>query len=104
DGGQGEAVRVPYADGTLVPVDPEVAGDSALLTRLTPLTDVFPTGHHAAVSAGAAAGTTAVVIGDGAVGLCATLAARRLGAARIVVVGHHAERLDIARDFGATDV
>jgi len=104
DGGQGEAVRVPYADGTLVPVSPDVAGDTGLLTKLTPLTDVFPTGHHAAVSAGVGPGRTAVVIGDGAVGLCAVLAASRLGAERVVVVGHHEDRLDIARRFGATDV
>jgi threonine dehydrogenase-like Zn-dependent dehydrogenase len=104
DGGQGEAVRVPQADGTLVPVSPEVAGDTEMLTRLTPLTDVFPTGHHAAVSAGVGAGRPAVVIGDGAVGLGATLAASRLGASRVIVVGHHEERLAIARRFGATDV
>jgi threonine dehydrogenase-like Zn-dependent dehydrogenase len=104
DGGQGEAVRVPWADGTLVPVSPEAAGDDGLLTKLTPLTDVFPTGHHSVVSAGVSPGATAVVIGDGAVGLCATLAAHRLGAERIIVVGHHADRLDIAKRFGATDV
>jgi hypothetical protein len=104
DGGQGEAVRVPYADGTLVPVSPEVAGDEALLTRLTPLTDVFPTGHHSVVSAGVERGGTAVVIGDGAVGLCATLAAHRIGAERIIVLGHHEGRLEIARRFGATNV
>ncbi|MFL6238749.1 MAG: zinc-dependent alcohol dehydrogenase family protein [Actinomycetes bacterium] len=104
DGGQGEAVRVPYADGTLVPVPSEAAGNDALLTKLTPLTDVFPTGHHSVVSSGVQRGGTAVVIGDGAVGLCATLAAHRIGAERIVVVGHHDDRLDIARRFGATDV
>jgi threonine dehydrogenase-like Zn-dependent dehydrogenase len=104
DGGQGEAVRVPYADGTLVPVDPAVAGDNALLTKLTPLTDVFPTGHHSIVSAGVTAGSTAVVIGDGAVGLCAALAAHRIGAERLIVVGHHADRLEIAKRFGATHI
>jgi threonine dehydrogenase-like Zn-dependent dehydrogenase len=104
DGGQGEAVRVPYADGTLVPVTPEAAGDESLLTKLTPLTDVFPTGHHSVVSAGVTKGSTAVVIGDGAVGLCATLAAHRVGVERLIVVGHHNDRLDIARRFGATDI
>ncbi len=104
DGGQGEAVRVPYADGTLVPVAPDVANDEALLTKLTPLTDVFPTGHHSVVSAGVARGATAVVIGDGAVGLCATLAAHRLGVERLIVVGHHDDRLEIAKKFGATDI
>jgi alcohol dehydrogenase len=60
------------------------------------------TGHHAAVSAGVTAGDTCVVVGDGAVGLCAVLAARRLGAERIVAVGHHEDRLAIAEEFGAT--
>ena len=62
------------------------------------------TGHHGALSAGVAPGSTAVVVGDGAVGLCAVLAARRLGAERIISLGHHPDRLDIARRFGATDV
>jgi threonine dehydrogenase-like Zn-dependent dehydrogenase len=62
------------------------------------------TGHHAAVCAGVEPGSTCVVIGDGAVGLCAVLAARRLGAERIIIVGHHADRLEKARSFGATDV
>lgn len=61
-------------------------------------------GHHAAVMAGVHPGETAIVIGDGAVGLCGTLAARRLGAERIVVLGHQPLRLDLARRFGATDV
>ena len=78
DGGQGEAVRVPQADGTLVKLP--VAADSALLPSLMTLTDVFCTGHHAAVTARVAPGVSVVVIGDGAVGLCAVLAARRLGA------------------------
>jgi threonine dehydrogenase-like Zn-dependent dehydrogenase len=62
------------------------------------------TGHHAARSAGVGYGKTVAVIGDGAVGLCAVVASRRLGADRIVVIGHHEERLDIARRLGASDV
>jgi alcohol dehydrogenase len=104
DGAQGEAVRAPQADGTLVKVPDEAANDEALLTALFPLTDVMGTGHHAALCAGVVAGSTCVVVGDGAVGLCAVLAARRLGAARIIAVGHHADRLEKARAFGATDL
>jgi threonine dehydrogenase-like Zn-dependent dehydrogenase len=104
DGGQAEAVKAPFADGTLVVLPEAIAGDEALQKAALPLTDVMATGHHAAVSAGVGAGSTVAVVGDGAVGLCAVLAARRLGAERIVAVGHHADRLDIARRFGATDI
>ncbi|MCA9673232.1 MAG: zinc-dependent alcohol dehydrogenase family protein [Myxococcales bacterium] len=104
DGAQGQFVRAPLADGTLVPVPERVREDDALLDALFPLTDVMGTGHHAAVCAGVTAGSTAVVIGDGAVGLCGVLAARRLGAERIIAVGHHEDRLAKARAFGATDV
>jgi alcohol dehydrogenase len=105
DGGQGEAVRAPLADGTLVPL-PEDAdlSDPRLATALATLTDVMGTGHHGARSAGVEPGATAVVVGDGAVGLCAVLAARRLGADRIIALGHHPDRLEMARGFGATDV
>jgi threonine dehydrogenase-like Zn-dependent dehydrogenase len=102
DGAQGEAVRVPHADGTLVVVPPALLdADPALLL---PLCDVLPTGHHAAVSAGVKFGHRVVVIGDGAVGLCAVLAARRLGAESVTLIGHHEQRLELARRFGATDV
>jgi alcohol dehydrogenase len=104
DGAQGEAVRAPLADGTLVRVPDEVRGDDHLLRALFPLTDVMGTGHHAAVCAGLAPGSTCVVVGDGAVGLCAVLAARRLGAERIIIIGHHRDRLEKARAFGATDL
>jgi len=105
DGGQGEAVRAPLADGTLVALPEEVdLSDHRLAAALATLTDVMGTGHHAALAAGIAPGDTAVVVGDGAVGLCAVLAARRLGAERIISLGHHPERLEIARRFGATDV
>jgi threonine dehydrogenase-like Zn-dependent dehydrogenase len=102
DGGQGEAVRVPQAQGTLVKVD--VPEDSALLPSLLTLSDVFCTGHHAAVTAGVNPRTTVTVVGDGAVGLSAVLAARRLGAERIILLGRHQARTDLGREFGATDV
>jgi len=102
-GAQGEYVRAPHADGTLVRVPDRYADDEAALESLLPLTDVMGTGHHAAVSAGVEPAGSCVVVGDGAVGLCAVLAARRLGARRIVAVGHHEGRLERAREFGATD-
>lgn len=102
DGGQAEAVRVPFADATLVPVPTDV--DAGLLRRLLPLTDVMATGAHAAFLSGIRPGATAVVVGDGAVGLCAALAARRAGAERVVLVGRHEERSALARRMGATDV
>ncbi|GHF26712.1 alcohol dehydrogenase catalytic domain-containing protein [Streptomyces griseoluteus] len=102
DGGQGEAVRVPYADGTLVKLP--VAADSALVPSLLALSDVMTTGHHGAVTAGVGRGDTVLVIGDGAVGLCAVIAARRLGAERIVLAGRHGQRTDLGKEFGATDV
>lgn len=102
DGGQGERVRVPHADGTLV-ATPEVP-DDALIPSLLTLSDVMGTGHHAAVSAGVTRGSTVVVVGDGAVGLCAVLAAKRLGASRIVAMSRHADRQAVAREFGATDI
>jgi threonine dehydrogenase-like Zn-dependent dehydrogenase len=102
DGGQGEAVRVPQADGTLVrlPVEP----DAVLMPSLLTLTDVMSTGHHAALSARVSPGKSVAVVGDGAVGLCGVIAARRLGAEQIVILGHHENRIALARDFGATDV
>jgi alcohol dehydrogenase len=104
DGGQGEAVRVPLADGTLVRLPDDVdLGDPVLARACATLTDVLGTGHHAARSSGIGPGGTAVVVGDGAVGLCGVLAARRLGAERIVVMGRHDDRLAVARRFGATD-
>ncbi|MEV7060432.1 zinc-dependent alcohol dehydrogenase family protein [Streptomyces microflavus] len=104
DGGQGEAVRVPYADGTLVKLPAAAASDDRLLTALLALSDVLGTGHHAALGAGVTKGSTVAVVGDGAVGLCGVLAAKRLGAERIIALGRHSARTDIARRFGATDV
>ncbi|MGG5260109.1 alcohol dehydrogenase catalytic domain-containing protein [Phycicoccus avicenniae] len=104
-GGQAEAVRVPLADGTLVPV-PGVTPDTdeALLASVLTLSDVYGTGWHAAVRGGVTAGSTVTVIGDGAVGLLAVLSAKQLGAERIVLMGRHAARTDLGRAFGATDV
>lgn len=102
DGGQGEAVRVPQAQGTLVKVP--VGEDSDLLPSLLTLSDVFSTGHHCAVTAGVTEGSTVTVIGDGAVGLSAVLAAKRLGAEQIILMGRHTSRTDLGVEFGATDV
>lgn len=102
DGGQGEAVRVPQAMGTLVKLP--VAPDSALMPSLLTLSDVFCTGHHCAVTAGVGPRTTVTVIGDGAVGLSAVLAAKRLGAEQIILMGRHKTRTDLGREFGATEV
>ncbi len=103
DGCQGEIVRVPWADGTLVPV-PGGQPDQAMVTQLLTLADVFPTGHHAAVSAGVTPGSTVAVVGDGAVGLSAVLAAKRIGAGRIVAMSRHEDRQRIARQFGADEI
>jgi threonine dehydrogenase-like Zn-dependent dehydrogenase len=103
DGGQGEAVRVPLADSTLVPVPGSGHSDAVLRSLLT-LSDVMPTGHHAAVMAGVKKGDTVAVVGDGAVGLCAVLAAMRLGAERIIALSRHPARQQVARGFGATDL
>src|SRR3989441_3730874 len=102
DGGQGEAVRVPQADGTLVvlPVGP----DDALMPGLLTLSDVMGTGHHAARAAKVAPGKTVAVVGDGAVGLCGVIAARRLGAERIIMLGSYPDRIALGTEFGATDV
>lgn len=102
DGAQGEYVRVPLADGTLV-VTPEHP-DEALMPHVLTLTDVLGTGHHAALSAGVRPGSSVAVVGDGAVGLCGVIAARRLGAERIVAMSRNPVRQALAREFGATDV
>jgi threonine dehydrogenase-like Zn-dependent dehydrogenase len=101
-GAQAEAVRVPQADGTLVVLP--VGKDDALMPSLLTLSDVMGTGHHAAVAANVGPGKTAAVVGDGAVGLCAVIAAKRLGAERIIIMGRHPERIALAQEFGATDV
>jgi threonine dehydrogenase-like Zn-dependent dehydrogenase len=102
DGGQGEAVRVPQADGTLVALP--VGEDDALLPSLLTLSDVMGTGHHAALAAKVEPGKTVAVVGDGAVGLCGVIAAKRLGAERIILLGNNPERVALGQEFGATDV
>lgn len=101
-GAQAEAVRVPLADGTLYVVP--AGKDGALLPSLLTLSDVMGTGHHAAVAARVGPGKTVAVVGDGAVGLCGVIAARRLGAEQIIIMGRHPDRTALAREFGATDV
>jgi threonine dehydrogenase-like Zn-dependent dehydrogenase len=103
DGGQGEAVRAPFAEATLVKIPDAASNDEALLARILPLTDVMGTGHHAAISAGVGMGSTVAIIGDGAVGLCGVLAAKRLGAERIIMFGRHPDRLALASRFGASE-
>ena len=102
-GGQAEAIRAPFADATLVKIPADVAGDDSILTRLLPLTDVMGTGYHAIVSSQLQPGKTVIVVGDGAVGLCAVLSAKVLGAGRIILMGHNAGRLKLGQKFGATD-
>src|SRR5437867_310296 len=101
-GAQAEAVRIPLADGTLFVLPG--GKDDALMPSLLTLTYVMGTGHHAAVAAKVGPGKTVAVVGDGAVGLCGVIAARRLGAEQIILLGRHADRIALAREFGATDV
>ncbi len=103
DGGQGEAVRVPLAGSTLVPV-PGTQHSDEMMRSFLALSDVMCTGHHAAVSAGVRSGSVVAVVGDGAVGLCAILAAHRMGAARIIALSRNPPRQEVARLFGATDI
>ena len=104
DGGQAEYVRVPQAAGTLVPVPGSDFSDERLASLLA-LTDVMATGYHAAVSAEVKPGATVAVVGDGAVGLCGVLAARMLGAARVILLAStHENRHLLAREWGATDI
>jgi threonine dehydrogenase-like Zn-dependent dehydrogenase len=102
DGGQGEAVRVPRADGTLVVLP--VGEDDALMPSLLTLSDVMGTGHHAAVAAKVRPGISVAVVGDGAVGLCGVIAAKRLGAEQIILLGNNPERIALGQEFGATDI
>lgn len=103
---QAELARIPLADGSLVKVpdvDPDTAEEGLLASLLT-LSDVYLTGHHAAYMANVNQGTTVTVIGDGAVGLSAVLAARQMGAERIILMGRHKDRTDLGVEWGATDV
>jgi threonine dehydrogenase-like Zn-dependent dehydrogenase len=101
-GTQSELARIPLADGTLVatPGTP----DPELIPSLLAASDVLGTGWFAAVAAEAGPGKTVVVVGDGAVGLSAVLAAKQLGAERIIAMSRHADRQVLARGFGATDI
>jgi threonine dehydrogenase-like Zn-dependent dehydrogenase len=102
DGGQGEAVRVPQADGTLVRLP--VERDDALMPSLLTLSDVMSTGHHAALCARVGPGKTVAVVGDGAVGLCGVIASKRLGAERVILLGRNPARTALGREFGADEV
>jgi len=102
EGAQAEAVRIPQADGTLfkLPVDK----DDTLMPSLLTLADVMGTGHHAAIVAKVGPRMKVAVVGDGAVGLCGVIAARRLGAEQIIILGRHPDRIALAKQFGASDV
>jgi threonine dehydrogenase-like Zn-dependent dehydrogenase len=101
-GTQAEKARIPYADGTLV-ATPGLP-DPDLVPHLLAASDVLGTGWFAAVAAEAGPGRTVAVVGDGAVGLMGVLAAKQLGAERIIAMSRHADRQDLARHFGATDI
>lgn len=102
NGGQGEYVKVHQAEGSLVRTDG--VPDASLVPSLLTLSDVMATGWHAAVAAQVRPGSTAVVVGDGAVGLCGVLAAAQLGAERVVAMSRHESRQKVATAFGATDI
>ena len=102
NGCQAEFVRIPQADGTLVPLPEKPAAE--LVPQVLALSDVMGTGWYAAEAAEVRPGMTVVVVGDGAVGLCAVIAARELGAGRIVAMSRHEDRQKLALEFGATDL
>ncbi|WP_345345309.1 zinc-dependent alcohol dehydrogenase family protein [Rhodococcus olei] len=101
-GTQSELARIPYADGTLVATPGQP--DQDLIPSLLAASDVLGTGWFAAVAAAAGPGKTVAVVGDGAVGLMGVLAAKQLGADRIIAMSRHADRQVLAREFGATDI
>jgi threonine dehydrogenase-like Zn-dependent dehydrogenase len=102
EGAQAPLLRVPLAGGTLV-ATPDIPSDE-LIPSLLAASDVLGTGWFAADAAAAGPGKTVAVVGDGAVGLCAVLAARQLGAERIIAMSRHEPRQRLAREFGATDI
>ena len=102
DGAQAERIRIPQADGTLLPTPGQP--DDDLIPSILALSDVMCTGWHAAISAGVGPGTSVAVVGDGAVGLSAVLAAVQLGATTIIAMSRHEDRAALAREFGATHV
>jgi len=101
-GTQAEYARIPLADGTLVATPGEPSPD--LIPALLAASDVLGTGWFAAVAAEAGPGRTVAVVGDGAVGLMGVLAAKQLGAERIIAMSRHADRQELARRLGATDI
>ncbi|WP_435172849.1 zinc-dependent alcohol dehydrogenase family protein [Gordonia hongkongensis] len=101
-GTQAEYARIPHADGTLVPTPGQP--DADLIPSLLAASDVLGTGWFGAVAAEVGPGKTVAVVGDGAVGLLGVLAAKQLGADRIIAMSRHADRQALARDFGATDI
>lgn len=104
DGGQAEAVRVPFADATLVAVPVPVDDNDERLPSLLALCDVMATGHHAVASVRMPPPGTVVVVGDGAVGLCAVIAARAAGAERVILMSHHEPRAKLGSVLGAHDI
>jgi alcohol dehydrogenase len=103
DGGQGEYVRAPFADFNLVKVPANNYSEDMLASFLA-LSDVMSTGYHAAKSGGVKPGDIVAVVGDGAVGLCAVISAKLLGAKRIIALSRNPARQKLAREFGATDI
>ena len=101
---QAQLARIPLADGSLVVVPGVTENDTELFPSLLTLSDVYLTGYHAAHMGRVQPGKTVTVIGDGAVGLSAVLAAKQLGAERIILMGRHRARTDLGMEFGATDV
>jgi threonine dehydrogenase-like Zn-dependent dehydrogenase len=101
-GCQSEYIRIPLADGTLVATPDQPADE--LVPSLLAASDVMGTGWYAAVAAEVKPGSTVAVVGDGAVGLCGVIAAKELGAARIIVMSRHTSRQQLASEFGATDI
>ncbi|MFF3357844.1 zinc-dependent alcohol dehydrogenase family protein [Streptomyces sp. NPDC002917] len=102
EGCQAERIRIPLADGTLVATPEQPAEEH--IAGLLACSDVMGTGWYAAVAAEVKPGDTVAVVGDGAVGLCAVIAARELGAGRIIAMSRHEPRQKLAREFGATDI
>ncbi|WP_330248342.1 MULTISPECIES: zinc-dependent alcohol dehydrogenase family protein [unclassified Streptomyces] len=102
EGCQAERIRIPLADGTLVATPEQPAEEH--IAGLLACSDVMGTGWYAAVAAEVKPGDTVAVVGDGAVGLCAVIAARELGAGRVIAMSRHEPRQKLAREFGATDI
>ncbi len=101
-GCQAEQLRVPFADANLFVIPKKTS--QKLMPALLTLSDVMGTGYYAAVSAGVGKDTTAAIVGDGAVGLCAVLACKQLGATKIILMSRHEDRQKIGKQFGATDI